>query len=253
MANQIATNSYIFNKFGLGPGGSQAPTKSVIEGYGLTVSGSYTETQLVKEEDITAGLVNIPLYVIVHSTEYAWDYDMPIRVEESDKYASHFNIIASANGCYVTMNNGSNYNTYINTSLNNSGVFQKFSMSFSYEQEYYISNTFNSFVIPANGVIKSIYLPNIYFYTYAGSLPLGDRNPTSDASYALSLMYKVNGLWQHLECYMKSSYGVNISSCMLGDYGNVTLDTGSNISSYNLSATNLQGIAICIDRWGYLN
>lgn len=50
---KIASNAWIYSEFGVGVNNSKCPTKSVIEGYGCTVSLLYSSNQLVPESEIT--------------------------------------------------------------------------------------------------------------------------------------------------------------------------------------------------------
>lgn len=50
---KIASNAWIYSEFGVGVNNSKCPTKSVIEGYGCTVSLLYSSNQLVPENGIT--------------------------------------------------------------------------------------------------------------------------------------------------------------------------------------------------------
>lgn len=50
---KIASNAWIYSEFGVGVNNRKCPTKSVIEGYGCTVSLLYSSNQLVPENGIT--------------------------------------------------------------------------------------------------------------------------------------------------------------------------------------------------------
>lgn len=50
---RLATSKYIYDTFSLGTNSSRFPTKSEIVNLGLTVSGSYSNTQLVQESHIS--------------------------------------------------------------------------------------------------------------------------------------------------------------------------------------------------------
>lgn len=249
----MASNQWIYNTFGVGNNNLRMPTKSVIEGYGLKVSGDYASNQLVARDDISVGLVSIPLYVIVRSTDYSWNYGMPVYHAGQYKYAAYFNLVnnnRSSDG-YVLFQGGAKAPFYINTSINSAGDNWRLSMAFSYEQEYYVTSSFSNFYVYPGERIQAVYLPNIDFLIYDSSgWQINSSNPTSDASYALSFAFKQSGIWRTPITYWRSSYGYTISSCTLGDLGNTTLDTGSSFYDYNLNSNNLQGFAICIDRWG---
>lgn len=50
---KIASNAWIYSEFGVGVNNSKCPTKSVIEGYGCTISAeSYQDSQLVPQDYI---------------------------------------------------------------------------------------------------------------------------------------------------------------------------------------------------------
>lgn len=248
MAKQIASNQWIYNTFGVGNNNLRMPTKSVIEGYGLQVSGSYASNQLVARDDISVGLISIPLYVIVRSTEYSWDYDMPVDYEGQPRFAAYFNL-ESYNGT-IRFADNTTAPFYLHTSLNSAGDNQQLSMAFSYEQTYNVTSSFSNFYVYPNKRISSVYLPNIDFLIYdRDGWQINPSNPISDASYALSFAFKQNGSWNIPMTLWRSASGYNISSCILGDIGHTTLETGNSFYDYNLSSNNLQGFAIYIDRW----
>lgn len=267
--NQIACDNWLYGAFGKGSSTSYAcPPKSVITGtYGLSVSGTYADNQLVKQSDISLGVVEIPFCVVFnwHNVPYSsrWVYYqgrnvMPIYCNVQTNIG-----ISTDESSNVLMSDNTAYDVYMNTSINSAGDFQALpSDSSTGTKEYcmnmdtynYGSPSFNHFAIPSGVNIKAITLTGVYVTFYDSSYnPIGTSGSvTTNFGYSLSIAVNQWGYWEPASYYWRNQYGSPITSSMVG-YSDryeldcsTDLDQGYTLNTSTLSGSN-RGIAIMFD------
>ena len=279
--NQIACDAWLYSE-GLttlaGSNSYACPPKSVITNtYGLTVNGSYTDTQLVKQSDISAGLAEIPFYVIFnfHTVPYSsrWVYyqgrnvmpiycnvktDVGITVEHNSTSGnitdgSHVNVYTNGNTGNITP-----YDIYMNTSLNRQGSFQALPSDSSsgtiewcmnMDNYSYSSPSYNKFAIPQGSTIKGITVKGLYVTFYdASNNSIGTSGSVStNFAYSLKLAKNTWGRWDPLTTNWTDQYNSTITSSMVGYSTWYILDAPSvEANASDLSGSN-RGIAIMFD------
>lgn len=277
--NQIACDAWLYSEFGKGSSTSYfCPPKSVItDTYGLTVSGNYANNQLVKQQDISSGLVEIPFYVVFnwHNVPYSsrWvKYQgrqvMPVycNVQTDVDISNHSPGPNVTNGSYTLVVKDattSNYDIGMNTSTPSSGTFQALpSDSYQDTKEYcmnvgtstYVSPSSNYFAIPEGSKIRGITLKSVRVTFYDSSYnPIGTTGSVStNFGYSLSIGVNEWGYWQPASDYWRDENGNTVTSSMVGFTRNYTLGSNSNLDSrFNLTPDRLtndnRGIAIMFD------
>ena len=257
MAKQIASNKWIYSTFSKGPNDSRMPTKSVIEGYGLKVEGSYASNQLVAREDIYEGLINIPFYVILKSHSIPYQ-DAMVYYQYQYRFPQYFNLFNNywGNPSTVDMVDGVSYPIYMDTMYDAAGDTRYLNFDSYYNtREYAVSMdspSFNLFAIPANLNIYGIYIQDIFINFYdAYYTPIGSSGSvTTNFCYKLSLAYKTSNGWNTFNGgHWTNQYGQTVTGSMVGYSERYILQTGSNLPNQGiyLNSNNLYGIAIVFD------
>ena len=262
MARQMASNQWIYNTFKVGNNDSRMPTKSVIEGYGLKVSGSYASNQLVARDDISEGLVDIPFYVVLNWHQVPYN-SRRIFYNGSYRYPQYFSLWTNYWGAEstVTMAGGNAYPVYMDTFYNSAGDNQYLNFDSSGTTlQYPVSVNapqFNRFAIPAGINIEGVYIQDIYINWYEqDKTPIGlSGSVTTNFGYRLSLAFNYRGWWEVLGSNVwTNQYGHRITGSMVGYSDRYVLHTGTGLStSYSLNSNTLtsssavRGVAIMFD------
>lgn len=262
MAKQMASNQWIYNNFGVGNNNLRMPTKSVIEGYGLTVSGSYASNQLVARDDISqpVNLLDIPIYVRLNGHTVPYQSRL-IYYQSSWRFPQYFNMFNNywANDSHVTMYGGANYDIIINTRYNYAGdnIYHNFD-SYNNTLEYpmtYLCPGFTKLLLPPNQRIQAIHISDLLLHVYESNYtPIGTSGSvTTNFCYRLSLEYQRSGMWYKVSPLIwTNNYDQVITSNMVGYTERNRLDTGSSWGSSTTLYTNeLQGLAIVLDFFEY--
>ena len=267
--NQIACDNWLYTE-GLttlaGSNSYACPPKSVITStYGLTVNGSYTDTQLVKQSDIekSVKLVQVPFYVVFrwHNVPYSsrWVYYQGRNV-----MPIYCNVQTGVNGVgsSTTVEGGKkpgSYEIYMNTSVNTAGAFQALPSDSStgtiewcmnMSSYNYSSPSFNSFLVPEDSTIYGITLNGLYVTFYDSSYnSIGTSGSvTTNFAYSLKLAKNTWGYWEDLATNWGDQYSSNgITSSMVGYSEQYTVDASSIFAKVSdLSGSN-RGIALVFD------
>lgn len=282
--NQIACDNWLYGAFGKGSSTSYAcPPKSVITGtYGLQVSGTYTDTQLVKQSDISLGLMEIPLFVIFnwHNVPYSsrWvKYQgrqvMPIycnvRTDMGINTQHGLTGDISAGSSILVVTNNNPYTTavgdlFLNTSKNSAGDFQALPMDSSNNTKEYCMNmdtynygspSYNGLAAPANAILQAVTFKGVYVTFYDSSYnPIGTSGSvTTNFGYRLSIGINYSGWWEVLgNNTWSDQYGYRVTGSMVGYSDYYYLDTGNELNQHytintsTLSGSN-RGIALMFD------
>lgn len=261
MARQMASNQWIYNNFGVGNNDLRMPTKSVIEGYGLVVSGSYASNQLVARDDISQpNLLDIPIYVRLNWHMVPYNSCL-IYYQSSWRFPQYFNMFNSywANDSYVTLEGGATCDLIIDTRYNSAGdnIYHNFD-SRNNTREYcmtYLCPGFTQLLLPPDQKIQAICISDLLLHVYESDHTRigGSGSVTTNFCYRLSLEYQKSGMWYLVSpFYWTNNYGQIITSNMVGYTERNRLDSGSSWgSSTTLYTQELQGLAIVVDFFEY--
>lgn len=270
MADRMASNTWIYSNFNVGPNDSRMPTKSVIQGYGLSVPDSYASNQLVKEKDIQESLVDIPFYVILNWHNVPYNSRM-VYYQGQYRFVQYFNLITPKQGDYgtVSMRNGTSYPIYMNTSLDSAGDTRFLNFDSANNTLIYPismqASSFNRFKVPPGIDIEGVYVNDIYISFYdAYYTPIGTSDSvTTTFCYRLSLCVNYRGWWEiaghaDSEHGWTNIYGQRITGSQVGYSDRYCLSTGTDLKGYNdirFNSNNLtgsdRGFAIVFDFYEY--
>ena len=255
----MASNQWIYNQFGIGPNNSKMPTKAEIQNYGLFVPDSYTSTQLVKEEDIVAGVKEIPIYVIIKQQNFP-DSVRVILERGEEKYAQYFNLfnnywdeLNGTNKSLITMMDGSTYPLVLDTrrNLQNNFTYHNFDSSYgTLEYDMSLITIKTSTSIPYGKIIQGIHIEDLRLEVYDknyNTIGSSGAAVTTDFMYHLTLQYKRNNIWYTPSVVTWTSHwGGLMVGAMVGFSERNILDTSNSFVSTSLNSADLQGIAVSI-------
>lgn len=268
MAKQIASNQWIYNTFGVGNNNLRMPTKSVIEGYGLEVSGSYASNQLVARDDISqpVHLLDIPIYVRLnwHMVPYNSCF---VYYDGSYRFPQYFNMF---NNYWVSnsqihlrgINNTNetiNYDIYIDTRYDFAGdnIYHNFD-SRNNTREYcmtYLCPGFTQLLVPPNYRVQGLTISDLLLHVYESNhTPIGTSGSiTTKFCYRLSLEYQKSGMWYSPSPQIwTNNYNQTITGSMVGYTERNKLDVGTDYwNNHYVTTDELQGLAIVVDFYEY--
>lgn len=266
----MASNQWIYNNFGVGNNNLRMPTKSVIEGYGLAVSGSYASNQLVARDDIYKPgpeLKDVPIYVRLnwHSVPYN---SRLVYYNSSWRFPQYFNMFNSywANDSNIHLRSLSNTNSTINcdiiidTRYNSAGdnIFHNFDSSYN-TREYcmtYLCPSFTKLLVPDSGYrIQGLTISDLLLYVYESNYtPIGTSGSVNTKfCYRLSLEYQKGGYWHAISPFnWTNNYNQIITGQQVGYTERNRLDAGTDYwNNHYVSTDELQGLAIVVDFYEY--